>query len=94
MYIEDVVDSFGTTQTIDSDLNVYNYCFTNADAGGALAVLRSGLDDLDSQYKYTAAFKGGAIYFNTGTLTLTNPVFEETQAQQGGGIYVEGISTV
>jgi len=84
--------------TIDSNDNVYEYCFTNLGGGGALAVHNSGLDDADSSYMFTAAYKGGGIYFNGGTvggtLTLTNPVFEQTQAQQGGGLYVEGISYV
>lgn len=79
----------GTTGTISSNTNNYQYCYTASE--GAVFYLPSGmsLSDTSSTFKQNAGYNSGQVYCDTCTATFTYTTFKDTLAKYGSIIYMK-----
>ncbi|CDW86080.1 UNKNOWN [Stylonychia lemnae] len=71
-----------------SEKNNFKYC-ENVYQGGIFKLIKSELQDLNSNYSFSSAQQGGAIYCQKCRLNITNSNFTNQLAQEGSAFYIQ-----
>jgi len=67
---------WGSNQGIvTSDNNIFEYCFTSENTGGAWTLKKTDIEDTDSVYRFLGAKSGGAFFVDESDVFVSGSSF-------------------